>query len=243
MSVIQNYPVPTSIKELQAFLGMVNFYHRFIPMAATHMAPLYQVLAEKPTNFLWNADQQSAFNHTKQAIAEAAILCYPQPGAPLILTDASDIAIGAVLETIVSNVPQPLSFYSRTLHKAERNYSTFDKELLAVHSAIRHFRHMLEGTQFTIQTDHRPLVTAFTKSEDVCQRDSNGNSQLLQSEVAPSLTFLALKIQSSTHFHASPSMISNRALIMTPSPVNSRWILRLTHTRQQSVTSSGNMFQ
>ena len=167
VSVIQNYPVPTSIKELQAFLGMVNFYHRFIPMAATHMAPLYQVLAGKPTNFLWNADQQSAFNDTKQALAEAAILCYPQPGAPLILTtDASDIAIGAVLETLVSNVPQPLSFYSRTLHKAERNYSTFDKELLAVHSAIRHFRHMLEGSQFTIQTDHRPLVTALTKSGD-----------------------------------------------------------------------------
>ena len=136
-------------------------------MVATHMAPLYQVLAGKPTNFLWNADQQSAFNDTKQALAEAAILCYPQPGAPLVLTtDASDIAIGAVLETLVSNVPQPLSFYSRTLYKAERNYSTSDKELLAVHSAIRHFRHMLEGSQFTIQTDHRPLVTALTKSGD-----------------------------------------------------------------------------
>ena len=72
-------------------------------MAENHKAPLYQVLAGKPTNFLWNADQQSAFNHTKQALAEAAILCYPQPGAPLVLTtDASDIAIGAVLETIVS---------------------------------------------------------------------------------------------------------------------------------------------
>ena len=128
VSVIQNCPVPTSIKELQAFLGMVNFYHRFIPMAATHMATLYHVLTGKSTNFLWNADQQSAFNHTKQALAEAAILCYPQPGAPLVLTtDASDIAIGAVIETIVSNVPQPLSFYSRTFHKAERNYSTFDK--------------------------------------------------------------------------------------------------------------------
>ena len=124
-------------------------------------------LPESPQTFLWNADQQSAFNHTKQALAEAAILCYPQLGAPLVLTtDASDIAIGAVLETIFSNVPQPLSFYSRTLHKTERNYSTFDKELLAVHSAIRHFRHMLEGSQFTIQTDHRPLVTALTKSGD-----------------------------------------------------------------------------
>ena len=149
VSAIQNYPVPTSIKELQAFIGMVNFYHQFIPMAATHMAPLYQDLTGKPTNFLWKADQQLAFNHTKQALAEAAI-------------------IGAVLKTIVSNVPQPLSFYSHTLHRAESNYSTlnFDKELLAVHSAIRHFWHMLEGSQFTIQTDHQPLVTAVTKSGD-----------------------------------------------------------------------------
>ena len=92
-------------------------------MAATHMAPLYQVLAGKPTNFLWNADQQSAFNHTKQALAEAAILCYPQPGAPLVLTtDASDIAIGAVLETIVSNVPQPLS--STVAHSTKLSATT-----------------------------------------------------------------------------------------------------------------------
>ena len=59
-----------------------------------------------------------------------------------------------------------MSFYNCTLHKAERNHSTFDKELLAVHSAIRRLRHMLEGSQFTIQTDHRPLITAFTKSGD-----------------------------------------------------------------------------
>ena len=60
----------------------------------------------------------------------------------------------------------PLSFYSRTLNKAERNCSTFDRELLAVHHAIRHFRHMLEGRTFTIQTDHRPLVTALKKPGD-----------------------------------------------------------------------------
>ena len=94
-------------------------------------------------------------------------MSYPQPDATLVLTtDASNNAIGAVLETVVDNTPHPLAFYSRTLDNAERNYSTFDRELLAVHQAIRHFRHMIEGTQFIIQTDHRPLVTALTKSSD-----------------------------------------------------------------------------
>ena len=80
-------------------------------MAVTHMTPLYQVQAGNPINFLWNADHQSALNHTQQALAEAAILCYPQPCAPLVLTtDASDIAIDAVLETIISNVLQIIVF-------------------------------------------------------------------------------------------------------------------------------------
>ena len=106
-------------------------------------------------------------NHTQQALAEAAILCYPQPGAPPVLTtDANDIAIGAVLEAIGSNVPEPLSFYSRTLHKAERNYSTFDKELIAVHSASDISDIIMLEDSSIIQTDYRPLVTAFTKSGD-----------------------------------------------------------------------------
>ncbi len=167
VKVIQEYPVPTTVKELQAFLGMVNYYHRFIPMAASHMAPLYTVLSDNPKCLTWNPEQQAAFTNTKHALAEATTLVYPQPDTTLVLTtDASNNAIGAVLETHVGNIPQPLAFFSRTLHKAERNYSTFDRELLAVHHAIRHFRHMLEGTSFTIQTDHRPLITALSKSGD-----------------------------------------------------------------------------
>ena len=164
MKAIEGYPVPTTVKELQAILGMVNYYHRFIPNAAAHMSPL---LSKKPKDLIWTSSQQSAFVHTKHAIAEAATLTHPQPNAPLTLTtDASSSAIGAVLETIIDGTPQPLSFYSRTLNKAERNYSTFDRELLAVHHAIRHFRHKLEGRTFTIQTDHRTLVTALKKSGD-----------------------------------------------------------------------------
>ena len=167
VKAIQDYPTPTTIKELQTFLGMVNYYHRFLPMAASKMASLYNVLAKKPKSLLWDTEQHTDFIKTKQALVDATTLCHPLPGAPLILTtDASNLAIGAVLEMLVNGVSHPLAFYSRTLHKAERNYSTFDRELLAIHHAIRHFRHMVEGTTFTIQTDHRPLVSALTKSGD-----------------------------------------------------------------------------
>ena len=131
------------------------------------MAPLYSVLAGKPKDVVWDAPQAEAFLKAKEALAGASLLAFPIPGKPLLLTtDASNITIGAVLKQFVQGQPRPLGFFSRRLQKAEKNYSTFDRELLAVHQAIRHFCHLLEGTTFTIQTDHMPLVHAFTRQGD-----------------------------------------------------------------------------
>ena len=95
------------------------------------------------------------------------MLASPIPDAPLFLTtDASNIAIGAALEQKVSGPRQLLAFFSRNLTTPERRYSTFDRELLAAHSPVRHFRHLLEGQVYTICTDHKPLVTALTKPGD-----------------------------------------------------------------------------
>ena len=167
VSAIKNYPIPSTIKELQSFLGLVNYYHRFIPMAADKMTDLHSTLSGKPKQLKWGPEQQAAFQLVKNSLTAATALAYPLPGDTLTLTtDASDKAIGAVLQTVHNDIPRPIGFYSRSLHVSERNYSTFDRELLAVHQAIRHFRHLLEGTPFIIQTDHRPLVTALTKSTD-----------------------------------------------------------------------------
>ena len=114
-NAIQDYPVPTTIKELHAFLGMVNYYYRFIPMAHDHMTPLYNILSGKPKNLTWSTEQQSAFTNTKRILSEAATLTYPQPCTPLLLsTDASNNAIGAVLKPVVNTMPQPLQSYSLT---------------------------------------------------------------------------------------------------------------------------------
>ena len=78
-----------------------------------------------------------------------------------LLVDASDVGVGGVLQQLVDNTKQPLSFFSRRLKLAETKYSTFGRELLAAYSAIRHFRYMLEGAVFTIYTDHKPLAHAF----------------------------------------------------------------------------------
>ena len=167
VSAVQDFPVPTSVKSLQEFIGMINYYHRFVPHLASTMAPLYLVLQGKPKSLQWGPPQDAAFSAAKKALANATYLQFPEPSAPLLLsTDASDVAIGAVLEQVVHGRPQPLAFFSRKLSPTEARYSTFDRELLAVFAAVRHFRHLLVAATFTIQTDHMPLVHAFTKKSD-----------------------------------------------------------------------------
>ena len=115
----------------------------------------------------WTATHEHSFLAAKEALSQAATLATPTNIDKLYLvTDASNIAIGAVLERCNNGHRQPLGFFSRQLSAPQRNYSTFDRELLAVHAAIRHFRHMLGGTSYTICTDHKPLVTALSKHSD-----------------------------------------------------------------------------
>ncbi|GFW21671.1 transposon Ty3-I Gag-Pol polyprotein [Trichonephila clavipes] len=98
----------------------------------------------------------------KQALADAALLAHPSPSAPLALhVHASDYAIGGALHQVVDSELQPLAFFSRKLTSSKKSYSAYDRELLAIYSAIRHFRYMLEARDFTVFTDHKPLTYAF----------------------------------------------------------------------------------
>ena len=167
VDAIRRFPTPCTVKEVQKFVGMINFYHRFIPFTARLLKPLYAVSSGKSKCFKWDDEQQNAFEAAKVALINATILHHPAPGAPLILsTDASSTAVGAVLEQEVDGATQPLAFFSRKLRDPELKYSTFDRELLAVYLSIRHFKHVLDGACFRIRTDHRPLVHALVKSSD-----------------------------------------------------------------------------
>ena len=167
VEAVIRFAKPTSIKGLQEFVGMVNFYHRFIPRAAHIMQPLYGMLAGKPKSLVWTAEASLAFDTAKQALADSALLTYPRTDVPTALTvDASEGAVGAVLEQLRDGGWQPLAFFSRALRAPERKYSAFDRELLALYLAIRHFRYYLEGREFTAYTDHKPLTFAFSKMSD-----------------------------------------------------------------------------
>ncbi|ROT64517.1 hypothetical protein C7M84_017545 [Penaeus vannamei] len=134
------------------------------PFQIAHiMEPLYNSLAGKPKKLEWGPEQQKAFETTKIALASATTLTFP---TLTLTTDASSIAVGAVVEQTIRGKTHPLGFFSRKLRQAEVRYSTFDRELLAVYLAVRHFKHLLEGSAFTILTDHQPLVHAFSKPGD-----------------------------------------------------------------------------
>ncbi|XP_061887393.1 uncharacterized protein LOC133638619 [Entelurus aequoreus] len=167
VEAVLGLPQPHTVKALQEFCGMVNFYHRFVPRAADLMRPLYSALKGKKTSkhaLSWSTDMLAAFSATKDALADATMLAHPVPDAPVALTtDASDYAVGAVLQQLVNSVWQPLAFFSRQLRSSEQKYSTFDRELLALYLAIRHFRFLLEARPFTAFVDHKPLTFAMAK--------------------------------------------------------------------------------
>lgn len=156
---ILTFPEPSSFKELRRFLGLVNFYRRFIPHCASITQPLTDLLRGKHSKFHLTPEAKSACRELKETIARLPSLGHHEPGAPLALcTDASQEAVGAVLQQWVNQTWVPLGFFSKRLQPAETRYSTFGRELLAVYLGIKHFQHVLEGRSFTVYTDHKPLI-------------------------------------------------------------------------------------
>lgn len=152
---------------------MMNFCRRFIPNAASIQAPLNSLLAGpkvKNSHLThWTPELQRAFTDCKTSIAQATLLAHPDSTAELaIQTDASDVAIGAVLQQRKGDNWQPLSFFSRKLKNAQRKYSPYDRELLSIYEAIRHFRYMVEARIFSVYTDHKPITFAFSTRRDKC---------------------------------------------------------------------------
>ena len=121
-------------------MRFTNYYRRFIPKCASLQQPLTDLLRGKPKDFVFNSTAREAFKILKNAIAQLAMIFHPNPTAQLSLqTDASDVAVGAVLQQHIDGQVQPLAFFSKRLQSAEVRYSAFERELLAVYLAIRHF--------------------------------------------------------------------------------------------------------
>ena len=156
---ILEWPIPTTVKEVQSFIGLCNYYRRFIPNFAKIAKPLHN-LTRKDIKYEWTEECSVAFETLKKLFTIEPILAHADPELPFIVeTDASNFAIGAVLSqrNKDTNELHPICYYSRGLSKSERNYPIYDKELLAVKCALQEWRHYLEGSkhQFTIFTDHK----------------------------------------------------------------------------------------
>ena len=146
---------------------MVGYYRRFIPNAAKHLFHLFDALKGKPKTLEWTANRQKSFEATKAALAEATLLHHPRPGAQLALTtDASNTAIGGVLEQRGPRGWVPLAFWSAKLEPNQMLWPPYDRELLAAFRVCRHFRSWIEGRSFTLYTDHQSLIPSIHKKTD-----------------------------------------------------------------------------
>lgn len=156
---IEHWPCPVSRTEVRSFLGLVGYYRRFVPNFSEIASPLTR-LTRKRVAFHWDDACEQAFNSLKQSLLTAPILSFPENEGMFILdTDASAFGLGAVLSQIQGQGEEKvLAYASRTLNPAQKNYCTTKRELLAVVTFLKQFRHFLYGQKFLLRTDHAPLI-------------------------------------------------------------------------------------
>lgn len=161
---------PESYSDLRRHVGLFNFYRRFVPHFSQIILPLQNLLTKlqpsgrgKSVPWEWDTVHEDAFHAIKSNLASKVSLHYPDPNSHVftVTTDASLTALGASLHQEVNGDSVPLSFFSSKLSPAEQKYSTFDRELLGVYRAVKHFQPYITGQQVIIFTDHKPIVAAF----------------------------------------------------------------------------------
>lgn len=159
VEAIINIERPSSIRALRRFLGMCNYYRRFIANYSDIVRPLTDLLKDKPKSVRWNDNAQESFVKIKEHLITAPILTNPDFSKPFsIHCDASDTAIAGVLTQDLNGGEQPIAYYSQKLTGAEQRYFATEKEALAVLKSIEKFRCYVEGSRFTVITDASALT-------------------------------------------------------------------------------------
>lgn len=158
VTAILNIPTPKNSKEIRRIVGMASWYRRFIPNFSSIISPLTALL-RKNCKFVWSDVCETAFTTIKNCLVSAPILACPDFSLPFtIQTDASGFGIGCVLTQTVNGEERVICYISRSLTRAERNFSVTERECLAVLWAVEKLRPYLEGSRFTVITDHHSLV-------------------------------------------------------------------------------------
>lgn len=163
---ILDYPAPSSKKQVQSFLGMINYYRTFIPTIARKAEPLYNLTANN-TKFIWDSVCQKAFEELKMDLCKATLQAYPDFSKEFyVICDASLAGIGsAVYQLKDPQTPMPISFNSRTLSASEKNYTITELELLAIIHGLKKNSHFLIGHKVIVLTDH--IAATFMRVRDV----------------------------------------------------------------------------
>ena len=169
VTAIKEAPKPKNVSELRAFLGIISYYHRFLPNLSTKLAPLHELL-QKKTKWKWKNAHDKAFQSAKDALQADSLLVHFDPAKPIVLAcDASQYGLGAVLSHVMSD--GPIAYVSRTLNADEKNYSQVEKEGLAIVFGVKKFHNYIYGREFEIDSEHQPLAYLFG--------ESRGNPQIM----------------------------------------------------------------
>ena len=180
ISAVKDWKTPGSVKEVLSFLGLANFYRRFIKGYSSIAAPLTN-LTRNDTPWVWAQREQEAFDKLKEQFDEGKVLVpFDASKEITVETDASDYAIGAVINQQDEQGRQrPIAFYSRKMTSAELNYEIHDKELLAIVAAFEEWRVYLEGSTHTVKvlTDHKNLLY-FTTTKKLNRRQTRWSETL-----------------------------------------------------------------
>lgn len=156
---IRDYPTPASAKDVKRFIGMTGWYRRFIQNFSTVVAPITNLMTKKAGKFKWTDEAEVSFTKIKDALCTSPVLAMADFAKPFILhTDASDVGIGGVLVQGEGNEEKVIGFMSHKLTSTQKKYSTTERECLAVLMAIEHFRPYVEGSKFSVITDHSSLI-------------------------------------------------------------------------------------
>ena len=160
VKAVKEAPVPRDVSELRSFLGMIQYYHSFLPNLASTLAPLHELL-KKGKAWVWTTECQKAYDVCKEGLTSESLLVHYNVNRELRLAcDASSYGLGAVISHVMDDGRErPIAYASRTLTSSERNYAQIEREALSIIYGVKKFHQFLYGRKFTLVTDHKPLLS------------------------------------------------------------------------------------